>query len=362
MPHQETPFALHFYPHQELGYYNYGHDLFTFITVASSHIMRTLQRPKKSRPTKRKVNHRRFLQNQICRKYAVIEAATQKLAHSILSQEAESEKQLILLNKTPSVENGMNFPRTVVKNSCSCNLIKLSANLPKMSEVNPNANTFLGIAEAYLVPDGDSSNSVGIETLAYVSDEVSTVESIFHDITTEDVILSPCSLLRSTTCSLYEIQRSEEETNFNQAIFLQSELSDCKTNAGYRFPKPTDATSQPELQIPRLVRPIHNVNTQVYSNFGSDAEICITIPQHVNHINRKEDRIPQTKRTYDIKSQKTAGLPEGSSMDELNDCQGGFSEILDGSDWSVIQAQLGMATFYSPLGDMAIETKQDYTQ
>ncbi|XP_028677360.1 uncharacterized protein LOC114666604 [Erpetoichthys calabaricus] len=64
----------------------HGRDLFTFVTAASSHIMRTLQRPKKTRPSKRRINHRRFLHNQICRKYAEIEAANRQLASSILSQ------------------------------------------------------------------------------------------------------------------------------------------------------------------------------------------------------------------------------------------------------------------------------------
>uniref|UniRef100_A0ACB8EW24 Uncharacterized protein n=1 Tax=Sphaerodactylus townsendi TaxID=933632 RepID=A0ACB8EW24_9SAUR len=65
-----------------------GRDLCSFVATAASHILRTLQRPRKSRPSKRKVNHRRFLQNQICRSFADIEAATRRLASSILSQEA----------------------------------------------------------------------------------------------------------------------------------------------------------------------------------------------------------------------------------------------------------------------------------
>lgn len=72
MHNRSAPFALNLYSHPELGYYEGGRDLFTFVTVASSHIMRTLQRPKKSRPTKRKVNHRRFLQNQICRSVLIL--------------------------------------------------------------------------------------------------------------------------------------------------------------------------------------------------------------------------------------------------------------------------------------------------
>ncbi|KAL4616678.1 hypothetical protein GN956_G21618 [Arapaima gigas] len=45
----------------------WGRDLFTFVTSAAGHMMRTLQRPRKSRPSKRQVNHRRFLHNMIHR-------------------------------------------------------------------------------------------------------------------------------------------------------------------------------------------------------------------------------------------------------------------------------------------------------
>lgn len=42
-------------------------DLFTFVTSAAGHMMRTLQKPRKNRPSKRQVNHRRFLHNMIQR-------------------------------------------------------------------------------------------------------------------------------------------------------------------------------------------------------------------------------------------------------------------------------------------------------
>ncbi|KAF6375995.1 hypothetical protein mRhiFer1_001766 [Rhinolophus ferrumequinum] len=48
--------------------------------------------PRRTRPPKRKPNHRRFLHNQICRQFAKIEAATQHLALSILSQEAPPQR------------------------------------------------------------------------------------------------------------------------------------------------------------------------------------------------------------------------------------------------------------------------------
>ncbi|TNN81019.1 hypothetical protein EYF80_008675 [Liparis tanakae] len=43
-------------------------------------MMRTLQKPRKNRPSKRQVNHRRFLHNMIQRKFADIEAANHRLA------------------------------------------------------------------------------------------------------------------------------------------------------------------------------------------------------------------------------------------------------------------------------------------
>lgn len=44
-----------------------GCDLYAFVTSAAGHMMRTLQKPRKNRPSKRQVNHRRFLHNMIQR-------------------------------------------------------------------------------------------------------------------------------------------------------------------------------------------------------------------------------------------------------------------------------------------------------
>ncbi|CAB1334397.1 unnamed protein product [Coregonus sp. 'balchen'] len=65
----------------------WGHDLFTFVTSAAGHMMRTLQRPRKNRPSKRQVNHRRFLHNMIQRKFAEIETANHQLASVLFSAE-----------------------------------------------------------------------------------------------------------------------------------------------------------------------------------------------------------------------------------------------------------------------------------
>nr|XP_031315024.1 uncharacterized protein C19orf85-like [Camelus dromedarius] len=67
-------------------------ELCAFVSGAAAHILRTLH-PRRTRPPKRRPNHRRFLHNQICRQFAKIEAATQRLTMSILSQEAPPRRQ-----------------------------------------------------------------------------------------------------------------------------------------------------------------------------------------------------------------------------------------------------------------------------
>ncbi|XP_055266702.1 uncharacterized protein C19orf85 homolog isoform X2 [Moschus berezovskii] len=66
-------------------------ELCTFVSGAAAHVLRALH-PRRARPPKRRPNHRRFLHNQICRQFAKIEAATQRLAMSILSQEAPPQR------------------------------------------------------------------------------------------------------------------------------------------------------------------------------------------------------------------------------------------------------------------------------
>ncbi|CAL8290469.1 unnamed protein product [Merluccius merluccius] len=68
----------------------WGCDLFTFVTSAAGHMMRTLQKPRKKQPSKRQVNHRRFLHNMIQRKFTDIEAANQRLASALLLTEEDS--------------------------------------------------------------------------------------------------------------------------------------------------------------------------------------------------------------------------------------------------------------------------------
>eukprot|EP00064_Thunnus_orientalis_P018848 superscaffoldBa00004486_g18956 len=67
----------------------WGRDLYTFVTSAAGHMMRTLQKPRKNRPSKRQVNHRRFLHNMIQRKFADIEAANHRLASALYFKEQE---------------------------------------------------------------------------------------------------------------------------------------------------------------------------------------------------------------------------------------------------------------------------------
>ncbi|XP_075046088.1 uncharacterized protein C19orf85 homolog [Mixophyes fleayi] len=241
MHHRGSQFAFNLCPSSELGYYECGRDLFTFVTVASSHIMRTLQRPKKSRPTKRKVNHRRFLQNQICRKYSVIEAATQQLATSIFSQEAVVEKQR-LTNKnrnSSEIQNRSITPKDLRKERISPlqNVINLSANISKLPDMCFDDSTFLGVAEAYLVPEGISKISMG--TLACVSDEVGTVENLFDDIITEDdIFTSPYGLLHPRSHYLH--QKTEMEHEFGRNV--HTGLLFCDSNISSWLPEGFDRT------------------------------------------------------------------------------------------------------------------------
>ncbi|XP_063109401.1 uncharacterized protein LOC100735534 isoform X2 [Cavia porcellus] len=66
-------------------------ELCAFVSGAAAHMLRALQ-PRRSRTSKRRPNHRRFLHNQICRQFSKIEAATQRLALSILCQEAPAQR------------------------------------------------------------------------------------------------------------------------------------------------------------------------------------------------------------------------------------------------------------------------------
>uniref|UniRef100_A0A286XJH7 Chromosome 19 open reading frame 85 n=1 Tax=Cavia porcellus TaxID=10141 RepID=A0A286XJH7_CAVPO len=66
-------------------------ELCAFVSGAAAHMLRALQ-PRRSRTSKRRPNHRRFLHNQICRQFSKTEAATQRLALSILCQEAPAQR------------------------------------------------------------------------------------------------------------------------------------------------------------------------------------------------------------------------------------------------------------------------------
>ncbi|KAL7887429.1 hypothetical protein AOLI_G00051500 [Acnodon oligacanthus] len=86
----------------------WGRDLFTFVTSAAGHMMRTLQKPRKNKPSKRQVNHRRFLHNMIQRKFAEIEAANQQLASALFSadnSQSQSEMKSSHKNEVKSLKN-----------------------------------------------------------------------------------------------------------------------------------------------------------------------------------------------------------------------------------------------------------------
>ncbi|RVE62865.1 hypothetical protein OJAV_G00160350 [Oryzias javanicus] len=78
----------------------WGRDLYTFVTSAAGHMMRTLQKPRKNRPSKRQVNHRRFLHNMIQRKFADIEAANHRLASALYFKDGEKNPLPVLSLKS----------------------------------------------------------------------------------------------------------------------------------------------------------------------------------------------------------------------------------------------------------------------
>ncbi|XP_026538121.1 uncharacterized protein C19orf85-like [Notechis scutatus] len=132
-------------PPQPLAPVEGGSDLCTFVSAATSHVMRALQKPCKSRPTKRKVNLRRFLQNQISRSFLDIEAATHSLASSILSQEALA---------VPKVSQQKTPPKP-----------------PSSQPVQTPPASFSGIAETFAAPDPIPSWCLSLESLMSEPDE-----------------------------------------------------------------------------------------------------------------------------------------------------------------------------------------------
>lgn len=92
------------------------------------------------------------------------------------------------------------------------NVLNISTNFSKLPEVCLGDSTFLGVAEAYRVPDANSKVGVTMDTLAYVSDEVGTVESLFDDIITEDdIIASSYSICHPRPPSLQQGPEKDEE-------------------------------------------------------------------------------------------------------------------------------------------------------
>ncbi|XP_075965503.1 chromosome 16 C19orf85 homolog [Anarhichas minor] len=94
----------------------WGRDLYTFVTSAAGHMMRTLQKPRKNRPSKRQVNHRRFLHNMIQRKFADIEAANHRLASALYFKDEEknvsspTSQQPETLDQSGSPQSGYQDP------------------------------------------------------------------------------------------------------------------------------------------------------------------------------------------------------------------------------------------------------------
>ncbi|XP_028929779.1 uncharacterized protein C19orf85 homolog [Ornithorhynchus anatinus] len=130
-----------------------GRDLCAFVSGEAARVLKTLQRPRRTQPPKRRPNHRRFLHNQICRRFADIEAATRRLASAILSQEPRQHQPL---------------PRP------------LTPSPPRLFPARHGpflVGSFVGVAEASDAPDGP-----GLSPAALPHD---------HDDLFDDIVLTP---------------------------------------------------------------------------------------------------------------------------------------------------------------------------
>ncbi|KAE8593455.1 hypothetical protein XENTR_v10019143 [Xenopus tropicalis] len=344
-----SPFALNFYPRQELGYYEFGRDLYTFVTVASSHIMRTLQKPKKTRPTKRKVNHRRFLQNQICRKYAIIEAATQQLAATILSQEAETENQKQLFKKTeiPSSGSIRTAPTKTLEKELfdpMQNEVTLPENATMAATEVPGEGSFLGVAEAYMAPDGNSSTGVSMDTLTGVSDEIGTVENLFNDIVRdEDFILSPYMLLHPGDTSVIQVQNLEKELECE--IPMQTGYIVCENNIASWLPDVLDRTMEqlPLLKMAPNSLIKHNAaHSSLLANSADNSEIS-TMASH--------DFLLSDSALHNINESEEMHFVQEACSQKQNTCENHQISPSSYSGSFCLQTQAEMDMLYSSAGD-----------
>ncbi|XP_055019874.1 uncharacterized protein LOC129411810 [Boleophthalmus pectinirostris] len=148
-----------------------GRDLYTFVTSAAGHMMRTLQKPRKNRPSKRQVNHRRFLHNMIQRKFADIEAANHRLASALYFKVDEKKSDTPdaaphPLDMNPAVEKSTTDAEILLK---SKDCLTDSCNSPIGRKAHPdptNGGKDLrgsGGIEAYLDSFSDAQCSEDVE-------------------------------------------------------------------------------------------------------------------------------------------------------------------------------------------------------
>uniref|UniRef100_A0A8D2DRX1 Chromosome 19 open reading frame 85 n=1 Tax=Sciurus vulgaris TaxID=55149 RepID=A0A8D2DRX1_SCIVU len=123
-------------------------ELCAFVSGAAAHMLRALQ-PRRTRPPKRRPNHRRFLHNQICRQFAKIEAATQRLALSILSQEATPQRQ-------PARRPPLPPPSPFLGVACAVAPMEAPHTSPNLSLAALEASTLDLFDDIALTPDSPS--------------------------------------------------------------------------------------------------------------------------------------------------------------------------------------------------------------
>ncbi|KAK2844656.1 hypothetical protein Q5P01_011315 [Channa striata] len=107
----------------------WGRDLYTFVTSAAGHMMRTLQKPRKNRPSKRQVNHRRFLHNMIQSKFADIEAANHRLASALYFKDEEKNVSSLQSQKpetTDQLDNAHGISKLTTDSSVASHQTEVS--------------------------------------------------------------------------------------------------------------------------------------------------------------------------------------------------------------------------------------------
>lgn len=210
-------------------------------------------------------------------------------------------------------------PTETRKDRALPNIFNISTNLSKLPEVCLGDSTFLGVAEAYLVPDAISKVGVTMDTLAYVSDEVGTVESLFDDIIAEDdIIASSYGICHPRPPSLQQDPEKDEEPE----RYLETELIYYDNHISSWLP---ESFSRAVHQLPFLQRTPSTIEYKDGSAHDYLLDKLSDVQTGLNDINILDNR----EVCFD------------SNQGYQNDYQYGKDCFADELDWSVLQTKQG---------------------